>query len=241
MNWTDDELMAYADGELGADRRAAIDDELTTDAVLQSRVASLKAQRERVAAAYAGVLAEPVPDRLRALIETKPAAAVVDLAAQRSRRMALPSWAQWGGMAASVVVGVLLGTHVGRQADADQPILVQGGQAVAAGPVAKALDDQLSSDPVGAAGVAVPLSFVGKDGNYCRAFTIAKIAGLACNERGIWTVQQLASAERTNDGAMRQASTALPSALLEAAEQRMVGQTLSATQEREAQGRSWRR
>jgi len=61
MNWTDEALMAFVDGELDAAQRADVERALAGDAVLQARVAKLQAQRRRVSAAYAPVLDEPVP------------------------------------------------------------------------------------------------------------------------------------------------------------------------------------
>jgi len=114
MNWTDEALMAFVDGELDAAQRADVERALAGDAVLQARVAKLQAQRRRVSAAYAPVLDEPVPDRLAALLAiapSTPSATVVNLGevrAERARRRSIPGWAQWGGMAASLVLGVLL-------------------------------------------------------------------------------------------------------------------------------------
>ena len=113
--WTDEELMAYADGQLGGERGARLAAAIAADAALRERVDALAAQRRRVAAAFADVLDEPVPDRLSALLTPPP---VVDLAAERRRRAAPEptpaasrpglSWMQWGGMAASLALGLQL-------------------------------------------------------------------------------------------------------------------------------------
>ena len=55
MNWTDDELMAYADGELAGQHRAALAEALLGDADLRGRVTGLQTQRRRLSAAFAGV------------------------------------------------------------------------------------------------------------------------------------------------------------------------------------------
>ena len=94
MNWSDEILMAFADGELEAAQRAEIERALGADAVLRKRVAALKAQRERLAAAYAPVLDEAVPERLASLLRegAAPAAAasIVDLASARAAANRLP-------------------------------------------------------------------------------------------------------------------------------------------------------
>lgn len=251
MSWTDEELMAYADGELNAERRAALDEALGHDARLRGRVSALVAQRKRLSAAFAGVLEEPVPERLTALLAHPAADAapppVVNLAAERERRAAsnrAPNWMQWGGMAASVVLGVALGMQInwpGSAPGGDALVSEVGGRIVAGGQLAQALNSELASSPTTASaeGVAVPVSFIDKDGQYCRAFSTAHMAGLACREATQWTLQTTTAAERAPAGQMRQAGSPLPRAVLEAVDARIAGSALSAAQEREARDRGW--
>ena len=180
MNWSDEALMLFVDGELDAAQCAQVEDALLVDAALRQRVAVLKLQRARLAAAFATQLAESVPARLAGLLQVPPviAAPVIDLAerrAERARRRHLPSWAQWGGMAASVLMGVLLGTQLERNA-ADPAIGLAQGRLLAGGVIERALSEQLASEPVAGAPVAVQLSFVDQGGNYCRTFSTAAMA-----------------------------------------------------------------
>lgn len=250
MKWSDEDLMAYGDDELDAARRRALDAALAADAMLRDRMAALGALRQRVASAYAGVLDEPVPDRLSALLAARaaeparPGAAVVDLAAARGRRpqrRALPGWALWGGMAASVAVGVLLGSLFASRSGGDALLAEQGGQVVAGGPLAQALDAQLASDTPADSKVAVQLSFVDRGGRYCRTFSTARIAGLACREAAQWAVVTAARVDPAAAPAMRQAATSLPRAVLDAVDERIAGDALNAAQERDARGRAWQR
>lgn len=245
MNWTDDELMAFADGELAGERRAALAEALMGDAVLRGRVTALQTQRRRVSAAFAGVLEEPVPDRLMSLLAEPAVAAappeVVDLAPQRARRdvrRAGPNWAQWGGMAASVALGVVLGLQIAPRGG-DALVNEVGGQIVASGQLAQALSSQLAGAPNG--GVAVQLSFIDKDGQYCRTFSVERIAGIACHDSSRWTVQTMAPADRAASSAMRQAGSPLPRALLEAVDARIAGTALTTAQEQQARDRGWAR
>ena len=244
MNWTDESLMAFVDGELDAAQRAAVEHALAGDAVLQARVAKLQAQRRRVSAAYAPVLDEPVPDRLAALLAiapSTPSAAVVNLGevrAERARRRSIPGWAQWGGMAASLVLGVLLGGLLAGRGG-DTSFSVRDGRLVAGAPIEQALSTQLAS--TSGAAVAVQLSFVDRGGAYCRTFSTAAVAGLACRRDGQWVVETLATAESTTDGVVRQAATSLPRAVLDAVDQRIAGDALDAERERQARDRGWRR
>lgn len=250
MNWSDETLMSFADGELDSVQRAQIESALATDAALRQRVAALQLQRQRVAAAFATVLVEPVPDRLTSLLQAAPltpepaaTAALVNLAevrAERQRKRYLPSWAQWGGMAASVLLGVLLGTQLERDA-ADPAIGLRQGRLLAGGLIERALSEQLASEPVVDAQVAVQLSFVDKGGNYCRTFSTATVAGLACREDRQWALQSLATVATTPQGELRQASSALPRAILDAVDQRIAGDALDKGGERAARQRGWRR
>lgn len=247
MKWTDDTLMAFADGELDMAQRADIERELATDAALRQRVTALALQRERVAAAFAPVLDEPVPDRLLGLLRpssTPPAAApVVDLGerrAAREQRARLPSWAQWGGLAASVLMGVLVGMQF-KPTSADPAIELRDGQLLAGGAVEQALVSQLASQPVAGAPVAVQLSFVDRGGSYCRTFSTTAMAGLACKQGERWAVQSLATAASAPASAVRQAASALPPAVLSAVDQRIAGDALDPIRERQARDSGWRR
>lgn len=254
MKWTDEELMAYADGELAIERRVALDDALRYDAQLHDRVRTLQAQRQRISAAFASVLEEPVPDRLTALLAAPateaPPPPVVDLAAERERRnnvrRSLPSWAQWGGMAASVVLGVAIGMQInglGTPSAGDALVSEAGGRLVAGGQLAQALNGQLAGDAAAGstAPVAVPVSFIDKDGQYCRAFSTERLAGLACRDASHWTIQTATGPERAMSGEMRQASSPLPRAVLEAIDARMTGSALNSAQEQQARDRAWLR
>lgn len=193
----------------------------------------LKAERRRMAAAFGDVLNEPVPDRLKALLaEPAPVAQVLDLGAVRARRYGMASWAAWGGMAATLVLGTLIGTRLAPSGGDD------AGRLVASGAVAKALDRQLASAPAGP--VAVQISFKARDGRFCRSFSTTTAAGLACREAdGAWALQQVAAVAASGSG-MRQAASSLPPSVLGAVDGLMAGEALNAEQEKAARDRGWR-
>ena len=241
MNWSDDNLMAYADGELDAAQRADIERALAEDSALRQRVAVMQAQRDRVQAAFSAVLDEPVPDRLSQLLQP-PAVATLDaLRAARDhetqQRQHPPlSWAQWGGMAASVLLGLVLGLQFDRGGTG-----LRDGQLVAGDGLAQALTSQLASAPVAGAPITVHLSFVDRAGDYCRTFSTETLAGLACRQAGQWTLQTVIATEAPPAGAVRPAASALPQAVLDAVDQHMGGDILDATRERQARDQGWRR
>jgi len=196
----------------------------------------LKAEQARMATAFDDVLKEPVPDRLKALLaEPAPAAQVVDLGAVRTRRSGMSKWAAWGGMAATLVLGTLLGTRLA-PSDGDG---LDHGRLVATGSIAHALERQLASATDGP--VAVQVSFKAKDGRYCRSFSTAASAGLACREADdVWALQQVAATTPLPSGGLRQAASALPPAVLAAVDANMAGEALNAEQERAVRDAGWR-
>ena len=62
---TEDELHAYVDGELPADRQAAVEAWLASHPEDAARVAAWRAQAEAIRARYGAVANEPVPERLK--------------------------------------------------------------------------------------------------------------------------------------------------------------------------------
>jgi anti-sigma factor RsiW len=99
---TDDDLNAYADGQLAADRAAAVGAALARDPVLLARVADVRAQNALLRDALDAMLAEPIPARL--LEATLAPPAPTSGAASRPRGLG-PAFAA----AATLVVGVALG------------------------------------------------------------------------------------------------------------------------------------
>jgi len=217
-----DEVMAYVDGELDGAARAAFEQRLGADAVLRSRVEREQRLRAMLGATYAPVVDEAVPPRITAVLRPK----VVSL---DSRRRWTPTWVQLGGMAASVMLGLIIG-HQMRPA---------GGGLNAQGELAQALDGKLSGEGVGS--VRLGLSFAAKDGRYCRTFATDGSAGLACREDEGWRVRQLMPAAPAAAGEYRTAASGLPPALLAAVDEMREGEVLDAAGERAAKSRGWKR
>jgi hypothetical protein len=88
--------------------------------------------------------------------------------------------------------------------------------------------------------VAVQVSFKAKDGRFCRSFSTAASAGLACREAdGAWALQQVAAVNASGSG-MRQAASSLPPSVLAAVDGLMAGEALNAEQEKAARDAGWR-
>src|SRR5882672_4723839 len=86
---TEEELHAYVDGELAADRRAAVEQWLGAHAEDAARVAAWRVQADAIRARYGAVGNEPVPVRFD-----------LDKLSRAGRR--------WSRLAAAAVVAALL-------------------------------------------------------------------------------------------------------------------------------------
>jgi hypothetical protein len=241
MSFSDEILMAYADGELEPALRAEVEQAMRADPALAANVERHRALRADVFAAFAGVLDEPVPGRLRPRAAPSNHVRVDALEAARARQLpARWSWPQWGAMAASLVVGVLAGALGWQGTQSEAPFARAGGALVAQGALAQALSRQLASEQA-RGGVKLGVSFEAKDGSYCRSFTLGSAGGLACRSGDAWRIPVLAEGEATQGGAYRQAGSATPGAVLDAIDQRIAGSTLDAAGERAARGHGWQR
>ena len=205
MIFSDEILMAFADGELDAASRDAIEQAMLQDPVLARKVAQHQALRAQVFAAFSPVLNEPVPERLKQRqAQPLPAAqqktlapgrggTVIRLAAVRAsketaqpapalnmRRLSWPrSWHEWGALAAMLIVGVLVDRYALPLLDADMPLASivadQSGALTAHGKLANALS--LQTERESGNGIKIGLSFVSQEGAYCRSFIVAGSIG----------------------------------------------------------------
>ena len=241
MKFSDEMLMAYADGELDLGARAEIEAAMAHDPEVARAVERHRATAARIRGAYDGVLAEPVPERLSALVAGSGDAPVADLAARRNARRSKPGLLRlpaWAAMAASLAVGLFVGVLVMREAAA--PYASVDGALVARGKLDAALDSQLASASADVSGIRVGFSFRNRDGDYCRTFHLqrdASLAGLACRSGEAWQLQVLAAA-RPREGEL-QLAAAMPIAVLEAVDASIAGEPLDHAAEAAARDAGW--
>jgi hypothetical protein len=241
MKFTDEMLMAYADGELDPAERAAIEDAMRGDPVMAATVARHLALRQDVFAAFSSVVEEPVPERLLTATGSAPVVQLDELRERRAKAAAVRrwSWPEWGALAATLLVGLFVGSlGLNRlQGTGDLAIARDaGGALAAAGRLDDALTHQLAG--TGSGDMRIGMSFVSNGGTYCRSFALGATAGLACREGGKWSIPVLArgAAQQTD---YRQAAAELPAAVLDAIDERIKGTTLDARAERLARERGW--
>ena len=247
MNYDDETLMAYADGELDAAQLAEIDAAIAGDPVLARRVERQRALRAQVAGAYSTVIESTIPDRLLSAARgaATPAsgprsAKVLQFPASAARAPATPWRArEWTAMAASLVLGVLLSWRL--LAPGDSAVIVAGeGALLARGELATALENQLASEQRGDEAVLIGLTFEARDGNYCRSFVLraTRTAGLACRVGSEWQIPATDSAA-VAQGDLQQATSVVVPAILKVIEARSDGEPLDAEGEQSARLSGW--
>jgi hypothetical protein len=249
MKFTDETLMAYADGELDASTRAALEAAMASNSELAHRVASHRALAERLRGAFEPVLREPVPERLVAALRGTPSTQapvtnIVDARTTRSERTRRRwSWPEFGSIAASLAVGLIVGRMLLASPD---PLTTRDGNLYASGSLAAALSNQLANKQTDHGPVRIGFSFRAKAGDYCRTFAFEadrRLAGLACRDRDEWRVDVLARNDATQPGGGQysQAGTALPETVLRAVDASIAGEPLDAAGEAAAMQHRWRK
>ncbi|MFL6659096.1 MAG: anti-sigma factor family protein [Massilia sp.] len=253
MSISDEVLMAYADGELDEPTRLVVEQAMKMDQSVADRVRRHKLLRTNVFNAFAGTMDEAVPQRLQAAARS---GKVVHLDNVRQLRTPPPvppaarlakrrwSWPEWGALAATLVLGVLGGTMGAKSLGGEEQLAGfdnRAGTLTAQGKLAQALSTQLASNAGADANVKVGVSFVSKEGSYCRSFMLPSTAGLACNTGGAWRIPVMTNGPMGASSEYRQAGSALPAAVLEAIDERIVGRALDADAERAAQKQGWKR
>lgn len=245
MTFSEEVLMAYADDELDAPTRAAVEAAMVSDPEIARRIARHKALRQRFHSAFDRILDEPVPARVLSVVRNEQVAPhKSNVTPLRQRRVRHWSWPQWTAVAASLMVGVIAGRLTLMRAQSAGPIVARGDRLLAAGTLAAALSDQLAAAQNTANPVRIGVSFRAKSGEYCRTFALrgaGGLAGLACRADDGWQLGVLARTESTSGGVgtYRQAASSMPAAVVAAVGEQMAGEPLDQRAEAAARGRHW--
>ena len=245
MSISDETLMAYVDDEFDAAARAEVEAAMRGDIELERRIAEYRELRAKLKAAYEPALAEPVPERLLAVLRAGGAGDVAPAPQGRRRSRPASRWRYPAALAASLVVAVGVAMFAWQRA---QPGLIQnsGGSRVASGVLARDLSERLAGDSA-ADQVRIGLSFVARNGEYCRTFSLtagAASAGIACRTPRRWEIRQLVQAKEpeTSSGQRdyRTASSSLPPSILAAVQAQIVGDPLDRDGEIRARQGGWK-
>lgn len=244
MTVTQEDIMAYVDGEMAEAERSRITLAALGDLDLADRIARERGLRERLQAHFSPVAAAPVPEAWTAMIaaaSTPAPANVVDLAEVRARRSAR-MW-RWPAMGAALAASLVIGLFVGAHHDGSAQFAAGHGALVASGDLAKALDGQLASAQ-GDTPVRMLASFRRQGGDVCRVFAGAAASGIACHGADGWAMQHVlpgtpASGVGAPTNAYRQAGSAQGD-LMGLAQDMAVGEPFDAAQESAAKAKGWR-
>lgn len=228
----DEMLMAFVDGELNAVERPRVEDAVAEDAGLRARLETQQRLRARLAAHYAPVAEEAVPERLKTMLQSN----IADFAAAKARR-ARPLWQPFAALAATLVLGLAIGRAV--EWPGGGPVGVKNGTLIAEGSLAEALDGQLASTQDDGAATAIGVTFVRADGQPCRTFSRRDLAGLACHEPEGWRL--VVTTQGTAPGREYRQAASGSALVMQAAQELMAGEPFDAEAERRARDSGWRR
>ncbi|MFL6788709.1 MAG: anti-sigma factor family protein [Sphingomicrobium sp.] len=230
----DEKFFAWLDGELTGAEAAETEARVAADRRLAQLAEQHRAMQARLRGAFDPIAQAPVPDRLSEAIR-KDDTKVVDLEVARQARGSWPVPQQWAAMAATLAIGVLIGTMTGGQGSA--PVEVQGGKLYAASSLNQALETQLASAPAG--DVRIGLTFRDQRRAICRSFSESQASGLACRNDGRWQVRGLFAAPEGPAGDYRMAA-GMDANLAALVDSTIAGEPFDAAAEKAAKQRGWR-
>ncbi len=249
MKFSDDLLIGYINGELAEPARLAVERAMRADPVLAARIAHHRAELQlkgNTGNGRIGVSANGHDGHAQRAVPPC-GAKVVQLNSLRPGRTVPPpqiaygNWCRrhWVAVGAALLAGAALGAfgwHSLAQAPGLATLDHVDGALVARGPLVAALDGQLASPGPSDNGVRIGVTFVARDGGYCRSFVVDTTAGLACLKGGRWNVPVLA---QDGDGAAWVDGSQPPPVVRDAINARIAGTVLDPAAERAAQQRGW--
>ena len=227
---TQEQIVAYVDGELDDGARAEVEAASRTDTAVAADIAAHRRLRAQLATAFGPIADEPVPD---ALLQAAAAPAQADVIAFKTHpAFTRPQIVQFAAMAACLVAGVLLTFAVtGPRGD----FTPTASGLIARGALKTALTAQLAADDIAAGQPRIGMTFRDAEGALCRTFTTTANEGLACLHGDDWRVDVAARAAASPE--FSQASSPL---LIQAVEARIAGEPFDAAAEKQARDAAWK-
>jgi hypothetical protein len=230
MTVSREELAAFADDQLGEPRRSQVAAEVAQDEALAAEVERHRGLKTQLAAHFAPILDQPVPDRLASLLGASESK-VADFTTARQKREARRGIPRWGWIAGPALAASL----------ALAVILPGGGapEGYAGTQLAAILDERLVAEQAPGEDVRVLLSFRDDAGAFCRAFTGAEQSGIACRDETGWKLQ-LEGAGSAGQGTDYRMAGADAAEIMARAQEMAAGPALDAADERAARDSGWR-
>ncbi|QIK95817.1 hypothetical protein G7076_04460 [Sphingomonas sp. HDW15A] len=222
----DRKFFAWLDGELPSEEALEVERLVASNPALRRQAESHRAMTAKL------------QDAFRSLAETPlelPRSNVVSLDEVRQRRTTPQWWQQAAALAATLVLGIVLGGQLDR--GAESPVAQENGRLVASPRLASVLDEGLASQPE-AGGVRIGLTFRDKQGRICRTFSDLASSGLACNDGGTWDLKTMVGPTEGQHGDYRMAAGTDPR-IAESVSGMIEGEPFDAVQERKARDEDW--
>lgn len=233
----DETFFAWLDGELDGEQAEQVAAEVAGDPRLARLAEQHRAFGTRLRGAFDTVAAAPVPVGIAQAVRPASAQLVQFPPLRRaSNDDGRRAWPQWAAIAATLVIGIGLGTALNNMGRGS-PVEVRGGKMFAAAQLDGALDQQLASAAAG--DVRVGLTFRDQAGTLCRTFTDPQSSGLACRSGDDWQLRGLFAAPEGQSGDYRMAAGVDPN-LAALIDSTIEGEPFDAGQEKAAQARGWR-
>ena len=228
----DERFFAWLDGELGPSEAAEMEARVAADPELKRLADQHRALGSQLRSAFNPIADAPVPQTLQAAL--RPTAQLIDFrAAKRARSM--PAVAQWTAMAATLAIGIFIGTRVPQESSA--PVQAEAGKLYAAASINRALDTELASAPTG--DVRVGITYRDSAGEICRTFTAPAGSGLACRNSGRWQMKGLFAAPEGQGSDYRMAAGMDPN-LAALVDSTIAGEAFDEAAEKAAKANGWK-
>ena len=228
----DERFFAWLDGELGPAEAAEMEARVAADPELKRLADQHRALGSQLRSAFNPIADAPVPQTLEAAL--RPTAQLIDFrAAKRARSM--PAVAQWTAMAATLAIGIFIGTRVPQESSA--PVQAEAGKLYAAASINRALDTELASAPTG--DVRVGMTYRDSAGEICRTFTAPAGSGLACRNSGRWQMKGLFAAPEGQGSDYRMAAGMDPN-LAALVASTIAGEAFDEATEKAAKEKGWK-
>lgn len=221
--FTDEELMAYADGELPEVRASALDVALTNDIGLSDRLALFIDSRSVAKEAWDPVLQDPLPDHLiqqvRALAAADPQPqtatddTVVAFPQNAAPEMQTPIWklplAASLALAVGLGAGLMISPETGGGLGSIEIAALTDAQVIAALDTVPSGEDTVLANGARIAPIA---TFFDGAQTLCREFEFDRVDGMtivsvACQRGGQWDVQMAVAATAATDTGYAPASS----------------------------------
>lgn len=269
MRPNDDTLMAYADGSLDPVERGRVELAMLADPAVAAKVRQFIDARRMGNYIGSADAPRPPRPRDGGAGSPPPKAKVVQLDSRRpTKRQAVPGgapafpsashtassshsptsasprWSSpaWLVLSAMLMLGAVGGVLAvaGYHSETQFAAVNGNGLLRAHGKLDAALSGQLSGAGQPRGSLRIGVSFVSREGQYCRAFELGAASGLACRAGAGWNIPVLVDGEGAA-GSYRPVGSPLPDAVLAAIDARAVGPALDGKAEQAAAARGWSR